>query len=133
LSGTINLSGGAGFTNGIYTLFTYGKMLTWGALAIGTAPAGFNYVWDTNTAGQVKLRVILPPSLIPTNLSVEVSGNQLVLSWPADHVGWTLQSNSVSLAAANAWFACPQSDETNRVILPIAPSQSNVFFRMVYP
>ncbi|MCX6917061.1 MAG: autotransporter-associated beta strand repeat-containing protein, partial [Verrucomicrobia bacterium] len=68
----------------------------------------------------------------PTNIVASVAGNQLTLSWPADHTGWQLQSNSVSVADSNAWFLVPGSTTTNQVILTIDPAQSNVFFRMHY-
>ena len=68
----------------------------------------------------------------PTNIVASVAGNQLTLSWPADHTGWQLQSNSVSVVDSNAWFLVPGSTTTNQVILTIDPAQSNVFFRMEY-
>ena len=41
--------------------------------------------------------------------------NQLTLSWPADHIGWGLQSNSVGLMAPGSWFAVAGStrDQSN--------------------
>jgi hypothetical protein len=58
LGGTLNISDAGGFTNGIYTLFTYGGTLTYNGVAIGTRPGGsFDYSIDTNTVGQVKLSV----------------------------------------------------------------------------
>lgn len=58
LGGTLNINDAGGFTNGIYTLFTYGGTLTYNGVAIGTRPGGsFDYSIDTNTAGQVKLSV----------------------------------------------------------------------------
>ena len=57
LGGTLNVTDGGGFTNGTYTLFTYGT-LTDNGMTIGTTPnSGFNYAIDTSTAGLVKLNV----------------------------------------------------------------------------
>ena len=62
LGGTLNVSDGGGFTTGTYTLFTYGGVLTYNGLAIGTVPnTNFTYTVSTNTAGQVNLLVIPPP------------------------------------------------------------------------
>ena len=69
----------------------------------------------------------------PTNITFAVIGNTLDLSWPADHTGWTLQTNSVGLGATNAWFPYPGSAATNHVILTIDPASVNVFYRLVYP
>jgi len=56
LDGTLNVSDAGGFGEGIYMLFTYGGALTDNGLAIGTVPnAGWTYLVDTRTAGQVRL------------------------------------------------------------------------------
>jgi polygalacturonase/PKD repeat protein len=61
LGGTLNVTDGGGFTNGTYTLFTYGGALTYNGLAIGASPStNFTYTVSTNTAGQVNLIVALP-------------------------------------------------------------------------
>ena len=84
LGGTNNIYAGPGFTDGTYTLMTYTGTLNGSEPALGTVPAGYNYAFDTGTAGQVKLVVssivALPPAA-PTNL-VATAGDQSVgLSW----------------------------------------------------
>jgi len=74
-----------------------------------------------------------PVNTNPTNLTVKLSGNTLNLSWPADHLGWTLQTNSVGLAATNQWFAYPGSAAMTNVNIRINSTKTNVFFRMIYP
>jgi alpha-tubulin suppressor-like RCC1 family protein len=64
VSGTINITAGAGFTNGCYILFTYGRKLTWGPPTLGSMPAGCSYAFDTNTTGQVNLLVSSSPPVI---------------------------------------------------------------------
>jgi hypothetical protein len=72
-------------------------------------------------------------STTPTNLTVSAGANHLTLSWPANYLGWGLQSNSVGLRATGAWFPVSGSSATNQIVLPINPASSNVFYRMVYP
>jgi autotransporter-associated beta strand protein len=84
-------------------------------------------------AGSGSLLVASPVATNPTNITVSVSGSTLNLSWPAEHLGWTLQTNSVSLANTNFWFPYPGSSGLTNVAIPISPSQPNVFFRLVYP
>jgi len=55
LGGTINVTNGTGFTNGSYTLMTYATNLSGALPTLGSAPDGYDYAFDTNTAGQVKL------------------------------------------------------------------------------
>ena len=83
--------------------------------------------------GELNLVVGNPVNPNPTNITVTPTANTLQLSWPADHLGWTLQTNAVSLTAANAWFPYPGSASVTNVIITISPSASNVFYRLVYP
>ncbi len=89
LGGTNNISAGVGFTNGAYTVMTYTGALSGSAPTLGLVPAGYNYAFDTNTAGQVKLVVTLPAPSAPTNLVASASNLLLNLKW-----------NSVSGAAS---------------------------------
>ncbi len=68
----------------------------------------------------------------PTNIVVSSSNNQLTFSWPADHTGWQLQSNSVGLLATNAWFPVSGSTSTNQITITPDASQSNVFYRLFF-
>jgi hypothetical protein len=52
------------------------------------------------------------------------------MSWPVDHTGWTLQSNSVSLLNTGAWATVSGSTTTNKIIITMDPTQTNVFYRM---
>ena len=67
LGGTDNITAGGGFTNGTYMLLTYTGTLTGSLPALGTAPAGYTYAFDTNTIRQVKLIVSTPGGSGPTN------------------------------------------------------------------
>ena len=84
-------------------------------------------------SGELNLVVGNPVNPTPTNLVANVAGSQLTLQWPQDHTGWSLQSNSISLANPSNWFAVPGSATTNKVIITINPALSNVFYRMTYP
>ena len=69
----------------------------------------------------------------PTHIIVSVSGSTLNLSWPADHLGWYVQSNSVALANTIYWFDVPNSQNGTNLSIPINMSNTNVFFRMRKP
>lgn len=74
-------------------------------------------------------------SLVPTNLITQVIGNQLQLSWPADHLGWRLQiqTNALSSGLGTNWATVPNSTNTTQVQIPIDPANGSVFLRLVYP
>ena len=70
----------------------------------------------------------------PTNITFSVSsGTNLLLSWPGDHLGWTLVTNSVGLTSSSNWFPYPGSAAVTNENIIIGRGQSNVFFRLVYP
>jgi polygalacturonase len=134
LGGTINITNAGGFTNGAYTLLTYSGNLTGNLPAIGNVPAGFNYAFDTNTAGQVKIIATTTP-LIPTDLILQISGGQLQVSWPQDHLGWHLQiqTNNLSQGLGTNWTTLPGSASTNQIFVLIDPANGGVFLRLVSP
>jgi len=71
----------------------------------------------------------------PTNITTSVSGNQLTLSWPSDHTGWRLQSqtNSVAVGLGSNWADVAGATTTNQVTIQIDSANGAVFFRLVYP
>ncbi len=102
LGGTLNVSDAGGFSTGVYTLMTYGGVLTDNGVNIGTAPPGLVYTIDTNTVGQVKLDVMLPPTTV-----------NMVAADLQDGSGNLAPSNSVAVLVAdtgNNGFANPQPD-----------------------
>jgi autotransporter-associated beta strand protein len=69
----------------------------------------------------------------PTNILFSVNGNTLNLHWPADHLGWYVQSNSVALANTNDWFNIPNSQNGTNLAITIDATKGNVFYRMSKP
>lgn len=70
----------------------------------------------------------------PTELQSSVAGGQLTLSWPADHIGWTLQSqtNNAGVGISANWVDVPNSTSTNQVVIPLSPANGSVFYRLHY-
>ncbi len=101
-----------------------------------TDATGNSYTWQNNiaTLGSVKvLSVTAPVNPNPTNITASVTGSTLHLSWPADHLGWTLLTNSAGLTATTQWFPYPNSATVTSIDITIDPAKNNVFFRIVYP
>jgi hypothetical protein len=71
----------------------------------------------------------------PTNIVSVVSGNNLTVSWPADHTGWRLQSqtNAIGVGLRSNWVDVAGSTSVNQLTIPISRANGSVFFRMVYP
>ena len=83
------------------------------------------------------MAVTLQPSQTAPGLTNSVSGNSLVLAWPADHTGWRLQTQTNSLAIGltnrSVWITIPGSTNTNSVTFPVVKTNPPVFYRIVYP
>jgi autotransporter-associated beta strand protein len=115
----------------IYPLVQYSAYTGSGSFVL-SAPPGLPMAVVNDTALS-QILLVVPASTAPTNLTAVASGGNLALSWPDDHRGWLLQTNSVGVAAANAWFYYPGSASVTSVNIPIDPAQTNVFFRLVLP
>lgn len=108
-----------------------------GAFTSFNLPAlNLGLAWNTtvlNTSGTIS--VISTVSTIPTNIVVTVSGNTLTLSWPASHIGWTLQTqtNQLNTGVSATWFNVPGSTTTNSMTFPVNPVNPTVFYRLTYP
>jgi autotransporter-associated beta strand protein len=92
-----------------------------------------SYGWSNSIGIDGKVTVTNVATLknpFPPTLLRSATGNTLHLAWPTN-LGWTLLTNSVGLAAPNAWFAYPGSTLVTNVDLTFDKSKANVFFRMV--
>ena len=85
----------------------------------------------TNTFSVTVLPSVNPN---PTNLVWQVSGSNLLLSWPADHIGWQLQSqtNPLSTGLSTNWSAITGSTTGNVWTVPLNLQNEAVFFRLFY-
>jgi autotransporter-associated beta strand protein len=114
------------------TFKLYAAGLPSGAFAnIDPPTPGNGLIWNTNyliTDGSLRVTTSVNPT--PTNILTVVTSNKLDMSWPADHIGWDLQSNVVGVAASNSWFTIQGSATTNSVTVTVDPSKTNVFYRL---
>jgi hypothetical protein len=94
-------------------------------------PSGLTGTLVSN-ANQIKLQVVSSVSLSPPLLGGVISNGMLQVSWPSDHIGWRLQTQTNDLGTN--WTDVPNSSLTNFMPIPLS-SQSpiSVFFRLLYP
>ena len=69
----------------------------------------------------------------PTNITATVNGGVLTLSWPQDHLGWLVQSNSVNLAVPADWYDISSTATQTTYSILMSPTQTNVFYRLRKP
>lgn len=138
--GTVSLGVmGSALSVGEFPLISYTGSIQgtgYSAFTLASLPASVGGYLSNDTANaSVDLVITNAPVVInpnPTNILYSVSGNLVTLSWPANHTGWFLQSNSVSLLS-NDWVNVAGSSGTNQVILPVDKTKANVYYRLMYP
>ena len=132
---TVTVLGSASFVAGDkFTLFTTPVSGAFTTLNLPTLPDE-GLAWADQLAVDGSIAVVSAVSTVPTNLVAQFSSDALTLSWPADHTGWRLetQTNSLATGLGTNWFTVPGSNATNQMSLPISPATPAVFFRLTYP
>ncbi|HEU5396457.1 MAG TPA: hypothetical protein VFV81_04765, partial [Verrucomicrobiae bacterium] len=150
---TLTASGGATFAGATLSVTNLGPRLQVGDVfqLFPSATAGFTtyalqandaannavYTWNNTVATDGKITVASVADLVNTNVTSVMftnSGSALTLSWPVDHTGWTLQSqtNTLGVGLGTNWVDVPGSTTTNTVVIPIGPRNGSVFFRLKY-
>ena len=130
-NGTVTVTNlGPALTQGdTFNLFNSKALANGGTLTI----TGGGVVWNNKLAinGTIEVQSLIAAT--PTNISYSVSGTNLTLSWPPNYLTWTLQSNAVSVVAATNWYAVPNSGNVTSIVIPIYPSRTNLFYRLLRP
>ena len=131
--GVQTITNGSAFK--LFTAATY----TGAFASIVPAVPDVGLVWNTNTlATDGTLRVDLAvtgPDTTRTNIVASFGGGNVTITWPTNHIGWTLQtqtnSRSIGLKpATNAWFDVAGSVSTNQMVLPTSIGNPTVFYRL---
>ncbi len=95
---------------------------------------GPGLAWDTSTLlADGNLRVASSVDPTSTNVMVQVFPQQVVLSWPSSHLGWTLQAqtNSPGVGLGSNWVDVPGSANVTEMSMPIDSAKGSVFYRMI--
>jgi autotransporter-associated beta strand protein len=76
-----------------------------------------------------------PLSSVPPQIGLTSGSGSLQLSWPVDHLGWLLQSqtNPPAVGLGTNWVTLPGSGGTNQATILIGPTNGCVFFRLSHP
>jgi hypothetical protein len=69
--------------------------------------------------------------LNPTNLTAQLAGGIVVLSWPPAYTGWTLQTRT-NIPGAD-WLNIVGSQATNTWVISLGDPDASVLFRLTYP
>ncbi|HEY1790474.1 MAG TPA: autotransporter-associated beta strand repeat-containing protein [Verrucomicrobiae bacterium] len=124
-----NLAGTPALGNS-FTLFNPGASTSNFSGIIGSPGAGLAYSFTNGV-----LTVVKGPAFNSTNITFSAANNILTLSWPADHLGWILQTqtNSLKTGLSNNWVNVSGSGSITRTNITINPSDPTAFFRLESP
>ena len=87
------------------------------------------YALVTNTSANGTGGIVY--KIAPIRLKIQLTGNQVDISWPA--TGARLQSQTNATGIGTNWFDVPGSVATNRVIVPVGLANGGVFYRLAVP
>jgi hypothetical protein len=92
-----------------------------------------NLYWTNRLAvnGTIEVAAIINP--LPPQIGFSYTSGQITISWPADHTGWTLLTNSANIADPSKWFPVSGSSAMTNITFTIDPAQPNVFYKLAYP
>ena len=136
VTGTLNYGGTLAVTNlsdplvGGETFRLFSAPNFSGNFSAITVSPGAGLDWKFNpTNGVLSVYSTMPP-----NLASAVTNNTLQISWPADHVGWTLQvqTNSLTDGLGTNWISLPGSVGGTRFTAPMDTGNPSVFYRLIY-
>jgi len=114
------------------------------ALTLNPNPAVTNVVLlqvtaqDGVTKQTYTVNLVQLPNQSKPVLTSGVSNGTLTLTWPVDHLGYRLltQTNNLNLGVStnpNDWTAVPGSTMTNTMTISIIMSNLDEYYRLVYP
>ena len=113
-------------------------VLNGGALTITPDP-GAGLIWTNKLTVDGTIAVLSTnagPTIATnrTNITMTASGGNLNMSWPADHIGWSLQAqtNTRAIGLNTNWFTLPGYETTNVATIAISPVSPTVFYRLFY-
>jgi len=94
--------------------------------------SALNGAGESTNSTQVSARQTSSASVA---MNAASAAGQLQISWPADHTGWQLQSqtNNLTSGLGTNWVNMPGSDLTNQMTVPLNSTNGSVFFRLLRP
>ena len=134
---TINNAGPAFAVGNSFTLLS-ASTITGTFATISPATPGSGLAWNTTGLSTGVLSVVSGVASNPTNISYTLTGTTLSLTWPADHLGWILQSQTNAatvglITASNAWTDVAGSASSTSATITVDPTKPTVFYRLRQP
>jgi autotransporter-associated beta strand protein len=116
-----------------FVLFNTVGSQNFGNVVLPALHGGLGWVNNVTVDGSISTYQAFNPA--PTNITVQVSGGNLTLNWPADHTGWQLQAQTNTLGAGlgTNWVNVAGSTAVNQWPTSTDPGNAAVFYRLMLP
>jgi len=114
-----------------FTLFQAGSITgSFSSVSLPALNAGLGWSIANLKSGLIS---VVPTA--STNLVWNLSGTNLIISWPTVYIGWRLQmqTNPLGGGLGTNWIDVPGSTMTNNRALPVDVTEGNAFYRLIYP
>jgi autotransporter-associated beta strand protein len=97
------------------------------------APAGVAFTNNLDLDGSIS--VVPSMATNPTNITYHLSGGQLTMTWPGDHLGWILQSqtNQLNIGLSTNWYDVAGSSAATQAVITVDATKPTVFYRLRKP
>ena len=135
-TGTVTVTNSGGGSLAVGDRFQIFSQAVSGGSTLAVTGGGMN--WTNRLAFDGSITALSIANTVnpnPTNIVFTVSGSTLNLSWPTDHTGWVLQSqtNSLAVGLSTNWVSVPGSESANTAAVTVSPGNGAVFYRLVLP
>jgi fibronectin-binding autotransporter adhesin len=107
-----------------------------GSFTLASQTPGQVVAWNTaNLTVNGSITVSSAGPLTPPTMTNSISGNTITLTWPAEYLGWVLQTqtNNLSTGLANNWVDVAGSGASTTAAIPVNPENPTVFIRLRSP
>ena len=129
-AGTLSVTNLAGSLSGGDAFKLFSAASVSGNFTTLAGAPGAGLVWKFNPTNGV----LTVYSTVATNFTCAVTNNALLLSWPADHLGWMVQAqtNNLSTGLGTNWISIPSSATNTQFTAPLDVGNPSVFYRLIY-
>ena len=138
VSGPLTLGGSLTVTNlgsalaagDSFKLFSIASVNSFNSTVLPALGTGLAWTNKLSIDGTIAVIQTINPS--PTNITWQLNGRNLVISWPADQIGWQLQvqTNGMGTGLSTNWSDVSGSLTTNVWVVPINEGSPAAFYRL---
>jgi autotransporter-associated beta strand protein len=117
----------------LYSAASYG-VSNFASIQLPALTSGMAWTNQLAVDGTIAVIATATVATNPVPITFSVAGSSLNLSWPPDHLGWTLQAqtNALTVGLGTNWASVAGSSSVTNLSIPMDSQNGSVFYRLVY-